>query len=118
MTTAVTGPALDEIYKEIDRLQNEPPSEEELNAFQNYMAGVFTLQNSTRSGIINVLNFADLHELGGDYLTSYVSRVYAVTPEEVSETAEKYLREEDMTVVIVGDRAQVSEQVGKYLKAE
>ncbi|MDX1571471.1 MAG: pitrilysin family protein [Xanthomonadales bacterium] len=118
VTTEVTGPALDEIYKEIDRLQNEPPSAEELRAFQNYMAGVFTLQNSTRSGIINMLNYTELHDLGDDYLTTYVSNVYAVTPEEVSETAEKYLREEDMTVVIVGDRAQISEQVGKYVKAE
>ena len=46
VTTAVTGPSLKEIFDEIDRLQAEPPTEEELAAVKNYLAGTFVLQNS------------------------------------------------------------------------
>ena len=115
VTTEFTGPAIEEIMGEIDRLQADAPPAEELDGVKNYTAGTFVLQNSTRSGIINLLAYQQLHELPDSYLTDYVSNVFAVTPEEISETAEMYLREEDMTVVVVGDRSQIAEQVAPWL---
>jgi len=115
LTTNVTGPAITEIMYEIDNLQNNPPPAEELDGVKNYRAGVFVLQNSTRGGIVNVLSYLDLHDLPDSYLTNYVGNVFAVTPEMVSAMAEKYMREDDMTLVVVGDRAQVSEQVAPWM---
>ena len=115
VTTDVTGPAVQEILGEINELQANPPPAAELDGVKNYSAGVFVLQNSTRGGIINVLSYLDLHELPDAYLTNYVSNVFALTPEQVSEMARKYLRDEDMTLVVVGDRSQVSEQVAPFL---
>lgn len=115
VTTDVTGPAIEEIFKEIETLQKEPPPPAELEGVKNYSAGVFVLQNSTRGGIINVLSYLDHHELPDSYLGNYVSNVFAVTPEQVSGIAREYLREEDMTLVVVGDRSQVSEQVEPWM---
>jgi zinc protease len=118
VTTTDTGPALKEIMYEIDNLQQNPPPAEELDGVKNYAAGIFVLQNSTRSGIINVLNRIDLQELPDTYLTDYVSNVFAITPEKVSEMTSKYLRKEDMTLTVVGDRGVISEQVAPYMEAE
>ena len=115
VTTDVTGLAIQEILYEIDNLANNPPPIAELDGVKNYAAGVFVLQNSTRSGIINVLSYLDLHELPESYLTNYVSDVFALTPEQISETVSKYIREEDMTLVVVGDRGQMSEQVANWI---
>lgn len=115
VTTEVTGAAIDEIFREIERLQETPPPEEELSGVQNYSAGLFVLRNSTRGGIINVLSYLDLHELPDSWLSNYVSNVFAVTAEEVSETARQYLREEDMTLVVVGDRGRIAEQVAPWM---
>jgi predicted Zn-dependent peptidase len=104
-----------EIVNEIDELQKNPPPADELEGVKNYSAGVFVLQNSTRGGIINVLSYLDHHELPASYLTNYVSEVHAVTPEQVSGIAREYLRKEDMTLVVVGDRSQVSEQVAPFI---
>lgn len=116
ITTDDTAAALKEVYSEINRLRDEPPSEEEMLATQNLMAGVFTLQNSTRQGIINVLNYVELHSLGDDYLTDYVSRVYALTPAEISRVTTAYLKPDDMTLVVVGDAARIGEQLVPYLE--
>lgn len=116
VTTNVTGPAIQEILGEINELQENPPPPEELEGVKNYTAGTFVLQNSTRNGIIGVLSYLDLHELPETYLTNYVSNVFEVTPQQVSEMARKYLRDEDMTLVVVGDRSQVSEQVAPYME--
>lgn len=114
VTTNVTGPAIQEILGEIDRLQSEPPSEKELKGFQNYRAGVFILQNSSRPGIIGQLEFVDLHGLPADYLNGYVKRIYAVTPQQVQEMAKKYIQDDKATIVVVGDRKVIEEQLKPF----
>ena len=64
VTSNVTGASLTEIFKEIDRLRTEAPGEAEVTGIKNNLAGVFTIQNSSRFGLINQLEFVDLHGLG------------------------------------------------------
>src|SRR5919109_255651 len=111
VTTNVTGPSLKEIFLEIDRLQAEPPSREELEAIQAYLAGIFVLQNSSRNGIISQLQFTRLHGLGDDYLRDLVRKIYAITPADVQRIAREYLRDDTMTIVIAGDRRVIEEQI-------
>lgn len=114
VTTPVTGASLQEIFFEIERLRAEPPSPQELRAIQNYLAGTFVLQNSSRGGIIGQLAYLRLHDLPPSYLEEYVSRVYAVTPADVSRIVGTYLDPARMTIVVVGDRGQIEEQVRPY----
>lgn len=114
VSTEVTGDALKEIFYEINRLENEPPSTKELEGTQNYLAGIFVLRNSSRTGIINQLSFVDLHGLENTYLTQYVERVHAVTPEDIREVMQKYLDAGEMTIVLVGDVEKIRSQVSSY----
>src|SRR5207253_1820575 len=91
MPNAKRSVSLTEIFKEIDRLRDEAPPEPELAGIKNNLAGVFVLQNGSRAGVASQLQFVNLHGLGEDYLTGYVRRVLAVTPDDVRETARKYL---------------------------
>jgi len=111
VTTNVTGPSIKEILGEIDRLQAEAPTQAELRGFQNYRAGTFVLQNSSRPGIIGQLEFVDLNGLPADYLNGYVKRVYAITPQQVQEMAKKYIQDDKATIVVVGDKKVIEEQV-------
>jgi zinc protease len=114
VTTAVTGPSLKEIFYEIERLQKEPPTEEELQGIKNYLAGIFVLQNSSRQGVINQLAFVDLHGLDEKYLTTYVQKVFAITPKDIQRIAQTYLLNDKMTLVVVGDKSKIAEQVGAF----
>jgi len=111
VTTEHTGAALQEISKEIKRLQSEPPSPEELKGIQNYEAGIFVLQNSSPGGIINQLNFIDFHGLQESYLTDRVKNIYSVTPEKVQQMAKGHFKYEDMTLVLVGDKKELDKQM-------
>jgi len=116
VTTKDTGAALKEIFAEIDRLQAEPPSAAELKGIQNYLAGTFVLQNSSREGIVEQLAFMDLHNLPDDYLTTYVQKVYAVTPAEVQKMAATHIDDDRATIVVAGDLKVVNDQVASYAK--
>jgi len=116
VTTAVTGAALKEIFGEIDRLQAEAPGAAELKNVQSYMAGTFVLRNSTRAGIIAQLQYVDLHGLSPTYLNDYVSRVTAVTPADVQRLAQTYLQDDKATIVVVGDKKVIEEQLKPFAK--
>jgi predicted Zn-dependent peptidase len=114
VTTAVTGASLKEIFAEIERLRSEPPPAEELKGIQNYMAGTFTLQASSRGGVLGLLRQRNLHELPDDFHASYVRRIHAVTPAEVQRIAQTYLDPQKMVIVIVGDRAAITDQLTPF----
>ena len=114
VTTNVTGPSLKEIFAEIDRLQATPPSQQELSGIQNYLAGTFILQNSSRAGIAAQLRFIDLQGLPPTWANDYVKRVHAVTPAQVSDVARKYLQDDHAIIVVVGDRKVIEEQLKPF----
>lgn len=114
VTTNVTGASLKEIFFEIDKLRKEAPPAAELQGIQNNLAGIFVVQNASRTGVIGQLAFVDLHKLGPDYLSSYVKRVMAVTPDEVRRVANQYLMPDKMSLVVVGDEKTVKAQVTQW----
>jgi predicted Zn-dependent peptidase len=116
VTTQFTGPSIKEILGEIERLRRAAPSDSELTGIQNYLAGTFVLQNSTRGGIINQLSFINLQGLPDSYLTGWVRRVRAVAPAEIQQMARKYLDPSRMTIVVVGDEKVVGDQVKEFGK--
>jgi zinc protease len=114
ITTTATGPAIQEIVKEIKLLRSAPPTLAELGGIQRYVDGVFILRNSSRQGILANLTFVDFHHLSDDYLTGYLQRVNAVTPDQVQAMAQKYLDTGTMTLVVVGDPGIAKPQLSEF----
>ena len=104
VTSEHTADSIVEIKKEINRLQTEPPTADEVKGIQNYYAGLFVLRNSSQGGIIAQLHYQDLYHLPDDYLSTYVKRVYAVTPQQIQELVKSQLKTDEMTLVMVGDK--------------
>jgi predicted Zn-dependent peptidase len=117
VSTEVTAAALKEVFFEIDRLQKEPPSPEELAGVQSYMAGVFVLRNSSRAGIVNQLEFLVRHGLPDDYLRQYVDKVLAVTPADVQQASREHIRDGEMTIVAVGDQKVIAGELAPFAGA-
>jgi len=114
VTTKFTGPSLKEIFGEIDRLSKEPPAAAELKGIQSYISGLFVIQNSSRSALINQLRFVDFQGLGEDYLKTYVQKVNAVTPADVQKQTAEHIKADQMTIVVVGDKAKIAEQLAPF----
>lgn len=114
VTTLYTGPSLKEIFGEIDRLQKEAPPAAELQGIQNYISGLFIIQNSTRQALIGQLQYVDLQKLEVDYLKTYVQKVNAVTPADVQRMTTQYIKPEQMTIVVLGDKSKISEQLTPF----
>ncbi len=115
VTTAVTGPSLQEILYEIGRIRQEPPSPQELKGIQNYLAGLFVLRNtSSPDALIGQLHFVDSQGLDRSFLSTYVQKVMAVTPQDIQRVSESYLVFSKMTFVVVGDKTKIADQLKPY----
>ena len=116
VTTQYTGASLKEIFGEIDRLAGEAPADAELKGIETYLSGIFVIQNSSPSALIGQLRYVNLQGLGKDYVSTYVQKVNAVTPAQVQAATKKYIRPGDMTIVVVGDKSKISDQLKPYEK--
>jgi predicted Zn-dependent peptidase len=114
VTTQHTGASIKEILYEIDRLRKEPPSDAELQGIKNYLVGIYVLQNSSRGGVIGQLENRNYNELAPDYIDTYIQNIVAVSPKDIQDMAKKYLVPEKMTMVVVGDRSKIDEQLKPY----
>jgi predicted Zn-dependent peptidase len=114
VTTEHTGNSIKEILFEINRMRTEPVPASELQGIKNYMAGLYVLQNSTRFGVIGQLENMNYNGLDKSSIDNYVKNVLAVTPADIQAMAKKYLTEDRMTIVVVGDLAKVNDQLKPY----
>ncbi|MEO8574945.1 MAG: pitrilysin family protein [Pyrinomonadaceae bacterium] len=114
VTTEHTGDSVKEILYEIDRLQKEPPTEAEIQGIKNYLVGIYVLQNSSRAGVIGQLEQINYNELDKNFLDTYVQTLTAVTAKDVQDMAKKYLNVDRMTMVVVGDKSKIDEQLKPY----
>jgi len=109
--TEATGQSLRLIVDEFWRLQREQVGSRELQGAQDYLAGSFPLTIETPSAIaLQVLNQL-FYGLDLKDLESFRERVYAVTPQEIQRVAQKYLRPDRLSVVLVGDASKFVDQL-------
>ena len=94
--------ALSEIYYEIERLRTELISEEELHIAKNMMIGEILRILDGPFGIADVTIENIMCNMDNSATEASVRTITAITPEEVLQLAQKYLRREDLIEVIVG----------------
>ncbi len=114
--TAVTGDSLKEFFYELERIRTSPVPEEELNDAKNYLTGSFPLRMETQEGLTNQIVSQQLFHLPDDYLQTFRDNINAVTAEDVQRVAQKHIHLDTLAIIIVGDAAQLLEQVGPYAK--
>lgn len=93
---------LDEIQKEIHRLQTELVPENELETVKNYLAGEFAGSLNTPFEIADRVRLMVLEGLDVEFYSNYIQRLRVVTAEDIQRMANQYWQWEDLQQVIVG----------------
>jgi predicted Zn-dependent peptidase len=103
VATAVTGPALVEIFYEIGRMATLGISDEELEMARRHSVGRFSFDTASLPGLATTLANLAIRDVGFGYLTAYPKAVIATTREQVDEAARRYLSPSRLVTVVVGD---------------
>ena len=108
VASEVTGPALLETLYELGRIASLPVTDTEVEAVRQYAIGTLALSVATQSGLASTLSRLAGAGLGLDWLAGQPARLAAVTPEQVSAAAARYLAPSRLVSVIVGDAQSVT----------
>ncbi|WP_426292721.1 M16 family metallopeptidase [Dyadobacter endophyticus] len=99
-----TQQTIDEIKKEISRLQTELVGDEELQTVKSFMAGEFAGSLNTAFEVADRRKILLLDSLPADFFNQYIDRVHATTAADVMEMANRYLKTKDMVTVVAGGK--------------
>lgn len=111
--TDVTGPAVQELFKEMERIRSSAATDEELKlargAFSQSLAGRFESSEQTANTVGDLF----IYDLPLDYYQHLPASIATVTSGDVRRVAEKYIHPENAIVVGAGDRAKIEDQLKK-----
>jgi zinc protease len=109
----VTGPAVHELFSELDRIRTSPLTSDELKMSKDFLVrslpGGFETAEETTGKMSDIFTY----QLPLDYYRAYPSEIDAVTSEQAASVALKYIHPENMIVVAVGDRAKIQPEIEK-----
>jgi zinc protease len=107
----VTGAALKELLKEIDRVRNEPVSEDELKEAKSALVLGLPADFATAGAIAGRLADLSIQGLPDDYWNRYAEQVEKVTAEDVRRFAQTELDPARLTIVMVANPEIVKPQL-------
>ncbi|MCF8428510.1 MAG: insulinase family protein [Bacteroidia bacterium] len=93
-----------EIYKEIAQLRDELIGEKELKTAKNYLLGSFLRSIDGPFSLADRFKILKDFDLEYAYFYEFIEIIKRTTAERLKELANLYLREEDLTQVIVGTK--------------
>lgn len=99
-----TDAALGEIYREMEKLRTEKVSEAELTKVKNYIYGTYLRTFDGPFALAERFKSAREINEGFDYYKRNLDEMLHATPDELYETANKYLLPDDMITLVVGKK--------------
>jgi zinc protease len=106
-----TGPAIMEIFTELEGLQKSGPTDEELALAKESLRLAMPSRFEGVSDVASAVSELVVYDLPLDDYARRPSRIEAVTAADVMRVAKEYFSPEAMTVVVVGDRSTVLPQL-------
>lgn len=111
---AVTDSSVIEIMGELNRLRTEKVSQDELDGIKNYLTGNFAISLEDPAMIARFAINTQLYKLPKDYYANYLKNLAAVTADDVYAMAQKYIRPENATILVVGDKEELSKKLAPF----
>ena len=105
------APTLQEVFKEIERIQTEPLTEEEINDARDGIVGSFVFGLETYQDFVEAVASYKIRGVELDRLRIWLGLINDVSEDDVLAVANDYIDPEDFIVVVVGDISQIQEQL-------
>lgn len=113
----VTDSALVEILFEMERMVKEPVDQKSLDLVKNFMNGSFARSLESPRTIANFALNIERYKLPKDYYKTYLEKLAAVSIEDVSAMAAKYIKPENAWIIVGGNKDEVSPKLARFSKS-
>lgn len=112
--TSVTDSALNEILNEMERMRSEMIEEEDLQLSKNVITGQFGRSLEDPQTVARFALNIERYDLPKDYYETYLQKVQEVTPEDVKNISQKYLKPENAVILAVGNASAIEDKMKTF----
>jgi zinc protease len=114
----VTDGALAEFIKELQRMRDQPVSNQELDDAKRAIVASFALSLENPDDLVNYALTRKIYDLPEDYWDAYPEKLMAVTAADIQRVARKYIDPQTMQIIAVGDGTKIRSVLEKYGSVE
>ncbi|MCY3778717.1 MAG: pitrilysin family protein [Chloroflexi bacterium] len=107
----VIAPALEEVFMEIERIQTEALTDEEINDARDGIVGEWVFGLETYQDFVEAVASYKIRGVELDRLNKWLGHIKDVTKQDVLDIANTYIHPEDFIIVVVGDANEIQEQL-------
>ena len=104
--SASTVESIQALYKEIDNLEKNPISEEEIKRAKDSILNSFVFNFDSPEKVLRERMAYEFYGYPADFLERYRAGIEKVGKEDVARVAAKYLHKEKLAVLVVGNTAE------------
>jgi zinc protease len=108
-----TTPCIEAMFKVIDDVQRENVTPEELTEAKTRVAGSMVMQMQTIGQQASRRVDGILNGYPADYYDVYPKKIGEVTADQIRQVMDKYVHDDEMTIVVVAPASQVKTQLEK-----
>ena len=108
---AVTDSAVVETLKEINRIRNEYVTDEMLSNAKAKFLGNFIMSTEDKSLLADFAVNIETQDLPKDFYETFISKINEVTKEDVMRVSQKYLKPENLRIIVVGKGSEVADKL-------
>ncbi|MEM7160149.1 MAG: pitrilysin family protein, partial [Myxococcota bacterium] len=115
---STVGETVETILEEIDRLQNEAPSDKEEAFSKSYLIGRFAGRRETPQDVVGDLWSLERDELPENYYQDYLDAVAKVSSAQMNEAAKRLVHDDSLVIVVVGSAKALKKQLRGIAEVE
>ena len=112
--SSTTAEAIDAIIKQIERLQDEPITEQELQDVKDQILNSSVFEYDSYEEVLRERMSNEYRGLPADAFEQYIEGVKATTIEDVQAVAQEYLDPDNLQILVVGNKEGIGDQLQKY----
>ncbi len=112
--SSTTAEAIDAMLVEVKKLQDEPVGKEELAAAKDRFLNSLVFRYDSKNKILNERISNEYNGLPSDYFDQYVEDLKKVSSADIQRVAKQYLKPEQVQILVVGNAAEIGDQLDKY----
>lgn len=112
--SSTTAEAIDAIIEQIERLQDEPITKQELQDVKDQILNSSVFEYDSYEEVLSKRMSNEYRGLPADAFEQYIEGVKATTIEDVQAVAQEYLDPDNLQILVVGNKEEIGDQLEKY----
>lgn len=109
-----TAEAIESVRREMEKLQEEPVSESELNDTRDAILNSLVFRNDSRRSVLSQRMSNEYLGLPQDAFDRYIEELQTLTPADIQRVAREYMRPDQMRILVVGNGSEIGDQLDRF----